>query len=90
MKPMRQKITRLIGDERGEGEANQAVNVVVGLLVGGLMAAFLLPLAINELVAVDTSSWTSGAGELWSLLQVMIVLAIFLFFTQLAVNRTEE
>jgi hypothetical protein len=47
-------------------------------------------LAINELVAVDTSSWTSGAGELWSLLQVMIVLAIFLFFTQLAVNRAED
>ncbi|WP_396614122.1 hypothetical protein ACH9L7_20385 (plasmid) [Haloferax sp. S1W] len=51
------------------------------------MAAFLLPMAISEIVAVDTSMWGSGAAELWELLPVMIVLAIFLFFVGLALAR---
>lgn len=67
--------------------AQTAVNLVVGLVVGGLLAAFLLPIAIDEISAVDTSSWSNGAGALWDILPVMVVLAIFLFFTGLALRR---
>lgn len=67
--------------------ADNAVNLVVALVVGGLMAAFLLPIAIDEIATVDTSSWTSGASALWEILPVMIVLAIFLFFVGMAVSR---
>jgi small-conductance mechanosensitive channel len=67
--------------------ADSAVNLVVALVVGGLMAAFLLPIAIDEIATVDTSSWTSGAASLWEILPVMIVLAIFLFFVGMAVRR---
>jgi hypothetical protein len=70
--------------------ANRAVDVVVGLLVGSLLSAYLLPLVIDELGAVDTSSWTGGAGELWTLLQLMVVLSIFLFFANLALNAGES
>lgn len=78
-----------LGDDRAQMTgAEEGVEVVVGLVVGGLMAAFLLPLAINEIVGIDTSSWTGGAAELWELLPVMIVLAIFLFFVQLAIARS--
>ncbi len=76
-------------DDRGQaGMANRAVQIVVALTVGGIVAAFLLPVAIDELVAVDTSSWSSGASSMWAILDVIIVLVVFLFFISLAVAKT--
>lgn len=73
---------------RGQSGASTAVNLVVALVVGGLMAAFLLPIAIDEIEAVDTSSWDGGAAALWDILSVMVVLAIFLFFVGMALSRS--
>jgi small-conductance mechanosensitive channel len=78
----------LLADNKAAADASRAVEIVVALVVGGLMAAFLLPIAIDEIVAVDTSSWTNGASSLWDILPVMIVLAIFLFFVGLALRRS--
>jgi hypothetical protein len=80
-------IRQFAADDRAQNGADKAVNVVVSLLVGSLMAAYLLPMAINEIAGVDTTGWGAGAAELWSLLPVMIVLSIFLFFTYMAVSR---
>jgi len=66
--------------------ADKAVNLVVGLMVGGLVAAFLLPVAINEIVGVDTSSWGSGASSIWNIMDLIIVLAVFLFFIGIALR----
>lgn len=74
-------------DSRAQG-ANGAVNLVVALVVGGLMAAFLLPIVIDELATVDTTSWSDGAAALWGILPVMIVLAVFLFFVGVALKRS--
>lgn len=76
--------------DRGQTSAGQAVSLVVGLMVGGLVAAFLLPVAIDEIVGVDTSSWGSGASSLWDVLDVIIVLAAFLFFIGLALRSTNR
>lgn len=73
-------------DTRGQAGADSATNLVVGLVVAGLMAAFLLPIAIEEISNVSTSEWSDGAASLWSVLPIMIVLAIFLFFVGLALN----
>lgn len=70
--------------------ATKAVGLVVGLMVGGLVAAFLLPVAIDEIVAVDTSSWGSGASSLWGIMDVIIVLAVFLFFIGIALAATNK
>lgn len=70
------------------GGANRATNLVVGLVVAGLMAAFLLPIAISEITNTSTSSWSDGAASLWSVLPIMIVLAVFLFFVGLALNSS--
>lgn len=78
----------LMADNRAQNGASSAVNLVVALVVGGLMAAFLLPIAIDEIAAVDTTSWSSGAGALWDILPVMVVLAIFLFFVGMALKRS--
>lgn len=74
-------------DSRAQmGGADSATNLVVGLVVAGLMAAFLLPIAIEEITNVSTTNWSDGAASLWSVLPIMIVLAIFLFFVGLALN----
>lgn len=79
----------LMADTRAQSNgASKAVNLVVALVVGGLMAAFLLPIAIDEIAGVDTSSWDDGAAALWGILPVMIVLAIFLFFVGVALRRS--
>lgn len=92
LKTARNRVEQFGSDSRGQVDtgASAAVEVVVGLVVGGLMAAFLLPLAIEEIVDVDTGDWGSGAAELWELLPVMIVLAIFLFFVGLALSRGDR
>ena len=82
-------LQKLASDTRAQmGGAGDAVDVIVGLVVAGLMAAYLLPMAITEIVAVDTSTWTDGAASLWEVLPVMVVLAIFLLFVGLALNQS--
>jgi small-conductance mechanosensitive channel len=70
--------------------AQKAVGVVVGLMVGGLVAAFLLPVAIDEIVNVDTTNWSSGAASMWEIMDVIIVLAVFLFFIGVALAATNR
>lgn len=76
-----------MADDRGQS-ASRGVNIVVTLTVAGIVAAFLLPVAIDEIVAVDTSSWSSGASSLWDILDLIVVLAIFLFMIGLALARS--
>jgi hypothetical protein len=81
-----QTVAQLANDSRGQMASN-AVNLVVALMVGGLVAAFLLPVAVNEIVSVDTTTWGSGASSLWDIMDLVIILAAFLFFIGLAVSR---
>lgn len=75
-------------DGRGQASPERAVGLVVSLMVGGLVAAFLLPVAVDEIVGVDTSSWGSGASSLWDIMDLIIILAVFLFFIGLAVRQS--
>lgn len=72
-------ITGLSSDNRAASMINKGVNMAVGILVVGLLTAYLLPIAINELVGVDTSSWGNAEAELFGLLPLFFVLAIVLF-----------
>lgn len=76
--------------DRGQVSAQRAVSLVVALTVGGLVGAFLLPVAINEIVGVDTSSWGSGASSLWDIMDLVIVLAAFLFFIGVALATSNK
>lgn len=82
------RLERFIQDSKAQSGADQAVNVVVGLVVAAITAAFLIPIGIEELVNVSTSNWSSGAASLWGILDVIIVLAVFLIMINMAVNRT--
>lgn len=76
----------LMADNRGQA---RGVNLVVTLTVAALVAAFLIPVAIDELVAVDTSSWGSGASSLWDIMDLVVVLAIFLFMIGLSIKKSD-
>ena len=77
-----------LGDTSGQMQmADRAVSIVVAIVVAGLLAAFLLPIAIEEITAVETTDWDSGAAALWDILPIMIVLAIFLFFVTVALRQ---
>lgn len=69
--------------------ARVAISLVVALTVGALVAAFLLPVGIDEIVGVDTSNWSSGAQSMWDILDVIIVLAVMLFFFGVALAATD-
>lgn len=70
--------------------AMKVVSLVVALTVGAIVAAFLLPIGVDELVGVDTSSWSSGATALWDILDVIIVLSLFLFFISVALGAADS
>lgn len=62
------------------------VGVVVALVVAGIMAAFVLTVAIDEIVAVDTTTWSNGAQSLWDILDLIFILVLFLVVIGWAVD----
>ena len=77
--------------ERGQAGAMQVVGLVVALTVGAIVAAFLLPIGIEELTNASLGADASeGAEALWGILDVIIVLAVFLFFIAVAMRATKK
>lgn len=74
-------IQKLTNDNRAQagGMMDKGVDLAVGVLVVGLLTAYLLPIALDELNAVDTTSWGNAESELFGLLGLFFVLAILLF-----------
>jgi len=75
----------IMADNSGQA---RGVDLVVTLTVAALVAAFLIPVAIDQLVNVDTTNWGGGASSLWDIMDLIIVLAIFLFMIGLAISRS--
>lgn len=76
----------LTHDTRANSMIDKGVDMAVGILVVGLLTAYLLPIAISELVGVDTSSWGNAESSLFELLPLFFVLAIVLFVVQRAMS----
>lgn len=81
-----------LADNRAQSQAGamRVVGLIVALTVGGIVAAFLLPIAIEELTNVTTTNWSDGATALWGILDVIIVLAVFLFFIGVALSAASD
>ncbi|WP_058826010.1 hypothetical protein [Haloferax sp. Q22] len=75
------------GEDRGQAQMNKVITTVVGLTVGALVASFLFPIAISEVVGVSTTNWSSGASSLWGIMDTIIVLALFLIFVSMAISK---
>ncbi|MFP4017837.1 MAG: hypothetical protein ACOCT9_00995 [archaeon] len=63
---------------------DRGIDIAVAVLVVGLLTAYLLPIAITELVGVDTGEWGEAEAQLFELLPLFFVLAIVLF----VINKT--
>ena len=80
-----------VNDRKAQTQgAMVAVSLVVALVVASLVAAFLLPIGIDEIIAVDTASWSDGATAMWDILDVLIVLSLFLFFVAIALSAANR
>lgn len=84
-----ERLKKFAGSVRAQTGADRAVDTVVGLTVAALVSAFLVPIGIDELVGVDTSSWSSQAANLWDILGLAIVLGVFLIMINMAVRRRD-
>lgn len=74
------RVRQMLNDTRAQGSfMKKGVDIAVGLLVVGILTAYLLPIAIDELVGVDTSSWGSAEKQLFDLLPIFFVLGVLLF-----------
>jgi hypothetical protein len=73
--------------KRGErGQVDGAVNTVVSMFVGAIVAAHLVPMAINEIGSVSTAGWSSSTAQWWEIMPVMIAAAVLIHFAGSAVN----
>ena len=80
----------MAGDERAQTSAMQVVGLVVSLTVGAIIASFLLPIGLDEITSVDTTNYSDGAGAMWGILDVIIVLSLFLFFVAIALASADR
>lgn len=71
---------------RGQVYASNAVRLIVGLLVAAILAANLLPTAIDQVNNVDTSSWDDSTAAIWGLMGILIVLGPVLYFVGIATD----
>ena len=71
------------------GMIDQGVQIVVGLVVAAIMVAYVLTVGIDELVAAETTDWSSGAQSLFEILDLIFVLVVFLVVIGWAVSAYE-
>lgn len=56
------------------------INKIIGIAVGMLVVALIFPIAIDELVSVDTTDWPSALEPIFTtLLPVLAVLGVVLY-----------
>lgn len=79
------------GQVRG-GMAAQGVAVVVGLTITAIVAAFLLPVGLDELADLNLTArtWGSGAEAMWNILPLIFVLVLFLVVIGWAMGGTRR
>jgi len=57
-----------------ESLGNKMTGIILGLLISGILIAYLLPVALDSIAGVDTSAWSSDVADLWGLFNIFLVL----------------
>lgn len=58
----------------GKRMTNNMLAVIIALVIGAILIANLLPIAIDQIVSTDTSSWGDTETTLYELLPLFFVL----------------
>lgn len=53
---------------------NQAVGIILALVIAGILVGYVLPIGIDAIFAADTSSWGSAETQLFELMPLFFVL----------------
>lgn len=54
------------------------IRLVIGLAVVVLILAIILPIALNQFFATDTSSWDANSVLIWAVIPVVVLLVVIL------------
>jgi uncharacterized Tic20 family protein len=60
------------------GQVDFSPSNIIGLVISMLILAILAPVAISELVDVDTSSWSTTTQTVWDMLPIFAVIGFLL------------
>lgn len=63
------------------------MKTIIALAVGALIAAFIVPVALDQVVNVSTSNYSSGAAALWNNMDLFVTLGVFGIFIALAIDQ---
>ena len=63
------------------------MNLVIGIAVSIIAIAFLIPVAINQFVAANTTGWEGGWVSMWNLIPVMVFFGLVIAVITFAYRR---
>lgn len=64
----------------------EGVGIVIAFTISAILVAFLLTVGIDEIVAQDTSNWSSGAQSIWNIMDLILIVGIFLLWIGWAIS----
>jgi CHASE2 domain-containing sensor protein len=56
------------------------VGLIVGIAIAAIIVSAIIPTALTNIAAANTTSWDAGSIAVWGLLTIVICLAIVLAF----------
>lgn len=59
----------------------------IGIMIIAIVASITIPIAIQNLIAVDTSGWPAGAVTIWTNLPIFVALFVLVLFAGFLVIR---
>ena len=59
-------------EEAADGQLS--VGNIISLVIGLIVLAIMLPVALTELMDVDTTGWNASVAAVWDLLPILAVL----------------
>jgi len=85
-------VFRLFKNELGEVSAGNIVGSVIAIAIGLIVISAIMPTAIDQLYAADTTDWTINGTEdvrttsMWELLPMFVVLSVLLIIIAVALK----
>lgn len=55
-------------------KAKEIMGIVVSLVVGLIILAYLFPVGMDALVSADTSNWSGATKDIWNVLPIFAVI----------------
>jgi hypothetical protein len=77
------QVQPVIVDTRGTGEMQK----IIGLAIGLLIAASIIPVALTNVATANTSGWDPTAKTLWPLLSIFGVLGVVMIFLKYVTKK---